>query len=514
MAKEERDPVEEEALRADMARFAHDPAGFVRRAFPWGEAGTELAHESGPRQWQAEALGLIAGRLTAGDLDGALRIATASGHGIGKSALVAWIVLWALATAALTKVVITANTGDQLKTKTWPEVAKWFNLLACRHWFHFEATSIRARGTQAQGWRCDAVTWSERNTAAFAGLHNKGRRIVLLFDEASQIADPVWEVAEGALTDEGTEILWLVFGNPTETTGRFRECFAGGRFAHRWHPRQIDSRTVAGTNKAEIARWIADWGEDSDFVRVRVKGQFPRGGSLQFIDGETVQEAAQREAVSHLHQPLVLGVDVARYGDDQQVVYARRGLDARTIAPLKFRGLDLVSFSGAIAEHARAHGAAAVFIDEGGMGAGVVDMVRSMLPGTLTIGVNFGGRPDGLAVLGDQVKVADKAAEIWAHLRAWLKRGAIPNDPEIAAELTGRQYGFDTNSAIRLEAKADMKKRGLSSPDNADALALTFAYPVADAPDHLPAMRGYRRRGGGGEGQGSHQSEYDPFEEL
>jgi hypothetical protein len=279
------------------------------------------------------------------------------------------------------------------------------------------------------------------------------------------------------------------------------------------HPRQIDSRTVPGTNKAEIARWIADWGEDSDFVRVRVKGQFPRGGSLQFIDGETVQEAAHREAVSHLQQPLILGVDVARYGDDQQVVYSRRGLDARTIPPLKFRGLDLVSFSGAIAEHARTHGAAAVFIDEGGMGAGVVDMVRSMLPGTLAIGVNFGGRPDGMAVLGDQVKVADKAAEIWAHMRAWLKRGAIPADPEIAAELTGRQYGFDTNSAIRLEAKADMKKRGLSSPDNADALALTFAYPVGDVPDHLAAMRGYGRRGGG-EGQGNHRSEYDPFEEL
>jgi hypothetical protein len=507
-------PDPEDELRADIAGFAQDPLGFVYYAFPWGEPGTELANEQGPRAWQRDELEEITAKLLAGDIDGAIRIAVASGHGIGKSALVAWIILWALATAALTKVVITANTGDQLRTKTWPEVAKWFNLLICRHWFIFEATSIRARGKQSKTWRCDAATWSETNTAAFAGLHNKGRRIVLIFDEASQIADKVWEVAEGALTDEDTEIIWLVFGNPTETTGRFRECFAGGRFAHRWHPRQIDSRDVPGTNKTEIAKWIADWGEDSDFVRVRVKGQFPRGGSMQFIDGDTVQAATRREAVSHLRQPLILGVDVARFGDDQQVVYSRRGLDARTIPPLKFRGLDLVSFSGKIVEHAQKHGAAAVFIDEGGMGAGVVDMVRSMLPGVVVIGVNFGGKPDGMAIVGDQVTVADKAAEMWAHVRIWLKRGAIPNDPEIVAELTARQYGFDTHSAIRLESKADMKKRGLTSPDNADALALTFAYPVADLPEAAMAGPHDYAANARGFGVSNHQSDYDPYADL
>ena len=490
-----------------MVGCRHDPLAFVSYAFPWGAPGTELAGETGPRDWQIETLKLIGDSLAAGDLEGAIRVATASGHGIGKSALVAWIILWGLSTAPLTKVVITANTGDQLRTKTWPEVSKWFNLLICRHWFKFEATSIARRNSSgSKEWRCDAATWSENNTAAFAGLHNKGRRIVLLFDEASQIADKVWEVAEGALTDENTEIVWCVFGNPTENTGRFRECFAGGRFAHRWHPRQIDSREVPGTNKAEIAKWIKDYGEDSDFVRVRVKGQFPRGGSMQFIDSETIALAARREAVCHLRQPLILGVDVARFGDDQQVIYSRRGLDARTIAPLKFRGLNLVSFSGKVSEHARTHGASAVFIDEGGMGAGVVDMVRMMLPGVLVIGVNFGGKPDGMVL--DKVTVADKAAEMWAHMRAWLALGSIPDDPELAAELAGRQYGFDTHSAIRLESKAEMKKRGLSSPDNADALCLTWAYPVADLPDDVAAPRGYGSPIGGG-----HVSDYDPMAE-
>ena len=98
-----------------------------------------------------------------------------------------------------------------------------------------------------------AITWSENNTEAIAGLHNKGRRAFALLDEASAIPDAVWETIEGALTDAGTELFWCVFGNPTRNTGRFRECFAGGRFAHRWRHRQIDSRSVGMTNKAQIA---------------------------------------------------------------------------------------------------------------------------------------------------------------------------------------------------------------------------------------------------------------------
>ena len=114
-------------------------------------------------------------------------------------------------------------------------------------------------------------------------MHNQGKRIIALFDEASSIPDVIWETTEGALTDKDTEIIWGVFGNPTRNTGRFRECFAGGRFQHRWQPRQVDSRTARLTNKEEIAEWINDYGEDSDFVRVRVKGIFPRAGSMQFV---------------------------------------------------------------------------------------------------------------------------------------------------------------------------------------------------------------------------------------
>jgi len=487
---ERRDP--EQELRDAIATFRHDPLGFVRFAFPWGVEGTELAGEAGPRDWQAETLTRIAEALTAGDLGGAIRIAIASGHGVGKSALVSWIILWGLATFPMTKVVITANTGDQLRTKTWPEVAKWFNLLICRHWFRFEATSISARGTNAKTWRVDATTWSENNTTAFQGLHNKGKRIILLFDEASEIADKVWEVSDGAMTDEDTEIIWAVFGNPTVNTGRFRECFAGGRFAHRWIPRQIDARDVQGTNKIEIENAIKDWGEDHDVVRVRYKGQFPRGGAMQFIDNETLEGAITREAVCHLSQPMIMGVDCARGGDDQSVIYFRRGLDARTVPPIKLRVRDLMVLAGKVAEQAMLQGARAVFIDEGGIGAGVVDRVRQLLPGYLVLGINNGGKSDRYT-LGDGMPLtANKGAELWASMRHWLKTGAVPDDPELKAELTGREYGFDALNAIRLEKKEDMKKRGLSSPDNADALSLTFAYPVAD----LPSGTAFNDQGG------------------
>jgi len=490
-------------LGIEVGGFAHDPLGFVLFAFPWGEAGTPLEREQGPEAWQREVLGEI-GRSLASVSD-AIRIAVASGHGVGKSALVAWIIVWALATFRDTRGIVTANTATQLKTKTWPELTKWLRLAACADWFEVSATAIHSVDpAHERTWRIDAVPWSLRTTEAFAGLHNQGRRLFVAFDEASAIPDPVWETIEGALTDRDTEILWLATGNPTRNTGRFR---------HRWHRHQVDGRKVSLTDKDEIARWAADYGDDSDFFRVRVKGEFPRGGAMQFIDSDTVEEASRRPAESHLRQPLIMGVDCARGGDDQSAIWFRRGRDARTVPAIKLRVGDLMVLSGKVAEQAMQHRAAAVFIDEGGIGAGVVDRVRQMLPGRLVVGVNFGGRADRYT-LGDGMPLtANKAAEMWASMRAWLRTGAIPDDPELKAELTGREYGFDLHNAIRLEKKEDMKKRGLSSPDNADGLCLTFAYPVADLPEDT-------RFGGLGEGEdrsiaaNTIQSDYDPHEDL
>jgi hypothetical protein len=297
-------------------------------------------------------------------------------------------------------------------------------------------------------------------------------------DEASAIPDVIWETAEGALTDSKTQIIWCVFGNPTKATGRFRECF--GKYSRRWHTFQVDSRSVSITNKDQFSKWIDDYGEDSDFVRVRVRGVFPRVGSMQFIGSEAVEEAARRDPPVHLHDPFIIGVDVARFGDDESVIYFRKGRDGRTIPPLKLRGqrgvVDTMTVAGRAAEAFLQYRADAVFVDGGGVGGGVVDRLRQLqIPAW---DIQFGSKSDA-APMGEGVRYANKRAEIWGAMREWLLAGgAIPDEADLKEQLCGPQYGFNVRNEIQLEAKDDMKKRGLQSPDIADGLALTFAYPV------------------------------------
>ena len=463
-------------LAQDVGGFALDPLGFVLYAFPWGEGA--LAGKSGPEPWQREELEIIGQELKHGAAQPlvaqrAVRRAISSGHGIGKSAFVAWIILWAMSTLPDTRGVITANTEAQLKGKTWAELAKWHRLCLTGHWFECTATALIAKlPGHAKTWRCDMAPWSERTTEAFAGLHNKDKRVLLIFDEASAIPDSIWEVSEGALTDDNTEIVWIVCGNPTRNSGRFRECF--GKYRHRWGNRQVDSRTVSLTNKAQIQQWIDDYGEDSDFARVRVRGVFPRTGSCQLVPSDLV-EAAQGRALrqeAFQHAPLVFGLDVARFGDDQSVLTKRQGL--RVAEQLKWRGLDLMTLSGIVAQHIDKDRPDAVFVDMGGLGAGVVDRLRQL--GYLsTVGVDFGGAAASPALH------ANKRTEMWCAVADWLKSGgALPPDAELADDLTGPEYGFTGDKGqIVLEKKADMKKRGLASPDCGDSLALTFALPVA-----------------------------------
>jgi len=475
----QRKPDPEQELREFIGGFTHDPLGFVLAAFPWGEPGP-LKDKSGPDEWQRQHLIEMGEHLRNKTHEPFLE-AIASGHGIGKSADVAWIILWAMSTCEDMKGVVTANTENQLSTKTWAELAKWYRLLICKHWFTFAATSIRsADPAHERTWRVDMVPWSERNMEAFAGLHNEGKRVLVVYDEASAIPDLIWETTEGALTDANTEIIWSVRGNPTRNTGRFRECF--GRLRHRWHHKQIDSRDVAITNKAQIQKWIDDYGEDSDFARVRVKGTFPRAGSMQFIASNIVEDAMKRPPDFHMGDAIVLGVDVARFGDDETVITTRRGLDAKTYAQIKMRGDPsqpgwLMQVAGKVQEHLYAVGADMCFVDAGGVGAGVVDrLVQLNVP---CIGIEFGGAGGRILLPGGEIiKVANKRAEIWAKMRAWLQKGCIPDDPDLEQDLIGVQYGYDTNEAIQLERKKDMKKRGLASPDRGDSLALTFAFPV------------------------------------
>lgn len=506
---QEREGVEATA-KAGIDACIDDPLRFVQTAFPWGHEGTALATAEGPDEWQVAILKEVRDRLRDGSqgrseaIAAAIQIATASGHGIGKSALVAWLILWAM-TMPDTKGVVTANTELQLRTKTWAELAKWYKLCVCRHWWVLTATSLySAVAAHEKTWRIDAIAWSVQNTEAFAGLHNQGKRILLIFDEASAIPDIIWETAEGALTDRDTQIIWCVFGNPTRSTGRFRECF--GRFRHRWIRCQIDSRTVKITNKVQIEQWEKDYGEDSDFFRVRVRGVFPRAGSMQFISSDVVDAAmsAERELQPTLMDPLIMGVDCARFGDDQSVIYIRRGRDGRSTPPVKMRGVDTVALAAKVAEIALEIHPDAIFVDGGGPGGGVIDHLRWMqMPNVIE--VQFGAKADrALQSASGHITFSNKRAEMWGYMRDWLKGGMVPFDPELQSDLIGVEFGYvmkEGKDAIQLEKKQDMKKRGLASPDIADALALTFAYPVAPS-DHTKAFAGKH---------GRHQVDYNPM---
>ena len=453
-----------------VAEFHFDPLGFVYFIFPWREADTGLAEEDGPDDWQADVLSTLGKELKKGaDADEAVReavqLAVASGHGVGKTALCAWIILWFMSTRPSPQVTVTANTTTQLTSKVWRELAKWHKLSRNRDWFSWTATKFYLTDA-AETWFATAIPWSEERSEAFAGAHED--HVLVIFDEASAIADAIWDVVEGAMTTG--EATWIVFGNPTRNTGRFRECWR--KFRHRWITRRVDSRTAKKANKAQVEKWIEDYGEDSDFVRIRVRGVFPRAGSTQLIPEDIVYAARRREAEAYENAPKIMGVDVARFGDDQSVILVRQGTKIERI--FRYRGLDTMQLADKVAEAIEEHEPQTIFIDGVGVGAGVVDRLGQLGFGWKLVEVNAGERAT------DADEFYNKRAEMWSKTRDWIKaKGCLPSkDQELADDLTAPEYGFDGHNRLQLEKKDDMKKRGLPSPDAGDALALTFTMPV------------------------------------
>ena len=458
----------EVALATDIAGFTHDPLGYAKYAFEWGKG--VLKDAPGPRTWQCDVLDDIGRHLR----DPATRhmpcrVAVASGHGIGKSALISMVTKWGLDTCEDTRVVITANTEKQLVNKTWPEITKWAQLALTRDWFTPTATAVYSNEAgHDKAWRADAVTWSKENTEAFAGLHNQGKRIIVIFDEASAIEDKVWEVTEGALTDENTEIIWIAFGNPTRASGRFRECFR--KFKALWKTRQIDSRTVEGTNKAQLAEWAETYKEDSDWYKVRVRGLFPNLSMRQFIGEDDIDAAYGRHLrpEQYQHAPKILACDPAWEGDDTLEIGIRQGLYWRHLLTIPKNDND-GHVASILARFEDEHEADAVFIDKG-YGTGIYSFGQTM--GRDWMLVDFGAAaPD--------TGYKNMRAWIWGQMRDWLKAGgAIPDDPQMRDELLAPETVPRPDGVIQLESKKDMKKRGVASPNKADALAITFAYPV------------------------------------
>lgn len=516
----------DEILADKLATLRDKPLDYVMFNFPWDtERSIQVVKlprhyrerfpgcTYGPDEWACEFLDELGEQIRDRNFNGRqavtpIRFSTVSGHEIGKSALVAWLTKFIMDTRPMSKGSVTAVTDEQLRTKTWAELGKWHYMSLTEHWFNYTSargsmTLSHANRKFAGTWRCDARTCREEKSEAFAGQHAPTATSFYIFDEASGVPDKVYEVREGGLTSG--EPMVFDFGNGTKNSGQFFENCVG-RTKHRSIVRSIDSRDVAITNKEKIAADVADFGEDSDFVRVRWRGLFPAKGNAQFISTEEVLGAMARTDIAAGSHPLVLGVDVARFGDDRTIIYPRKGPDAATFEPKIFSGLDVVQVSDMVGrEFSFFEGMnmrpAMIFVDSGGVGGGVHDILASR--GYPVMGVEFGSRAS------DPRSYRYKMDEMWGKMRDYMKRMALPADDtdlgrELKEDLTQREYGVMADGQrISLESKREMKKRGLRSPDLADALALTFAaeMPMLRQDEVNVASEGNNRR----------DWDYDPF---
>jgi hypothetical protein len=474
-------PQEEQALMSRLwsAKLRDDPEAFVMFVFPWGEKGTPLEKRSGPRKWQRDILRKIRAHIEEnGDRDmyEVFRLAVASGRGIGKSALVSWLVLWMLSTRIGASVIVSANSEAQLSSVTWAEITKWLAMLMNSHWFEISATRIvpakwltelverdLKKGTRY--WGAEGKLWSDENPDAYAGAHNDDGMMVV-FDEASGIPDSIWSVAQGFFTENTPHRFWCAFSNPRRNSGYFFECFHGKRDF--WASANIDARTVEDTDKGVYDAIIAEYGEDSREARVEVYGQFPSDGDDQFITPRLVDEAFARPRWKDADAPIVIGVDPARSGMDATVIAVRQGRDL--LALHRYRGDDTMTVVGHVIEAIERYRPALTVIDEGGLGYGILDRLNEQR--YKVRGVNFGWKSQRPVMWGN------KRAEIWGAMRDWLKTAAIVPDKLLKSDLTSPRVKPDSAGKIYLESKKEMKARGLASPDAADAIAVTFAFPI------------------------------------
>lgn len=378
--------------------------------------------------------------------------------------------LWFISTNTTPQIVVTAKTATQLETKTWRELKKWHDMMVHKHLFEWQKTSYYLKESP-DTWRSNAISWSANSTEGFAGTHETS--VLFEFDEGSAIDNDIYDVTEGAMTTE--RCIWLVFGNPTRNTGRFKELF--GKLRHRWITRHIDARTARKTNKAKIQQWIDDYGINSDFVRVRVLGQFPKQSSNQLISEETVDYCMREfECVNYEMYPFQVCCDVARFGSDLTTVGAYQGAKQHEIKA--YSGKNNVEVATLVAEAYR-HFAqkypnvrGQCFVDDIGVGGGVVDILKTW--GIPTTGVNSGARAD------EPDKYVNKRAEMWYRTAVALKAGMdLCEEQRLKDDLTNIEYMMTVNGQkIQIEAVKELKSRGLPSPDYGTNLALRFAYPM------------------------------------
>ena len=482
------DPKQEKQLMTEIwsLNIKDDPVNFVKFAFPWGQKDTPLEHFTGPRKWQEKILREISVHIQRNqviDLPEMFRMSVASGRGIGKSALVAWLILWMLSTRLGATIIVTANTEQQLRSRTWAELGKWMTLSINSHWFMKTATTIKPAPWFQEALERDlkidtgyyyaqAQLWSEENPDAFAGIHSS-YGVCLIMDEASGIPAPIYSVSEGFFTEPTRDRYWFTFSNPRRNTGPFYDSFHSKKSF--WKTLQIDSRTVEGTDQQLFQKMIEQYGEDSTVSRVEVMGEFPSSEDDTVIPMGLIRAAIDRDVSLTASAPVIWGLDVARFGGDNSALCVRQGNTVFEIT--SFSSMDLMQLCGVIKnrydEATVLDRPQEILVDVIGIGAGVVDRLREQ----------------NLPVRGINVSESSSAkknylnlrAELWFAIKDWLAQRdcRLPIDDELASELAAPLYKYTSTGKIKIESKDEMRKRGIKSPDKADALALTMASSAA-----------------------------------
>jgi hypothetical protein len=368
-------------------------------------------------------------------------------------------------------------------------------MLINSHWWEISATKLvpavwltelveRDLKLGTRYWAAEGKLWSAENPDSYAGVHNH-QGMMLIFDEASGIPDPIWSVGSGFFTENIPDRYWMAFSNPRRNTGYFFECFNAKR--EFWKTKQVDARTVEDTDKQVYEQIIAEYGKDSSEARIEVYGEFPTEGEDQFISPQLVDDAFAREKYKDETAPRVMGIDPARGGADSTVIVVRQGRDLISIK--RYHGEDTMAIVGRVIDAMDEFKPTMTVIDEGGLGYGILDRLNEQR--YKVRGVNFGWKAKNSIMYGN------KRAEIWGTMKDWLKSASISTDRQLKADLTGPTKKPNSAGTIFLEGKKEMRARGLASPDAADALAVTFAFPIAhreavDKPRHI-TMQG---RGG------------------
>ena len=411
-----------------------------------------------PQPWQEDFLRAVA--------RGERRISVRAGHGVGKSTVCSWALIWHMVTRFPQKSVVTAPTSAQLFDALYSETKAWINKLppALKELFEVFSDRIVLKDSPESSF-ISARTSSAERPEALAGIHSE--HVLLVIDEASAVHEAVFEAAAGSMS--GHAATTIMISNPTRNSGLFyktHHVLASDWF--RMHVSCLNSPLVSSDFVRQIK---ATYGEDSNAYRIRVLGEFALADDDTLIPADLVDSAIDRDIVTPEDEEIVYGVDVARYGTDRTALCKRRG---NVVLEIKsWGGLDLMQTVGTVVNEAKLDNPTEICVDTIGLGSGVADRLREM--GYNVVDVNVA---ESSAMNPNANKLRD---DLWMSVKDWLGTRAVklPKDESLRQELVAPRYSFTSLGKIVVESKDSMRRRGMRSPDLADALCLTFAGQAA-----------------------------------